>query len=721
MSLTELEDNLIKASATLSLSSDYSATVVLANQGGQFYAGCYDTCVPLVYQFPTTQTYGSDITGTPDADLYSTTPSWIAGLIGTYDEYQDTTTDQLTVQLSSYYFRLNQIPLTTEIFSSSIPDLIDTILDTYLGVPSALVTNNLTSTFTLSTRVDGESAWEELKQLAQAAGGTMYVQAGGNIEFGDWKDQNSSVDHVIPPEWTIYVSKKSVGPQNTYLINGTGANTAVASSGYKVLTDSRTADNTNGFGSVPGNYNTRVISGIGNKTPEIQVANISANEKDLLNVELVSDDINLYTQTVLGDGLTRIKARKKDGTFVSDELINLGLTGQIRPTKEATPEWLKAYENAINQVHNRIATGQAHQEAVNDRAKKMEANTVKRISEMVNPPAAPPKVEQKIEEENKLARKFEIKKVAKPPIVPLGNLIGGPAGGAGQKNIRQLPLQRPILNPGSNPTTAVTASLKDNNQTGECGWTVETISNKYADSPEKLTRILKRRYQELFLDNATMSLTVPYIADIRLNDVITFTTMGTSEIERREVTALVVGIQVDYSAPHDLTMNLTVQDFSCLDGTRDLISGNLIAARNGGYQSVDPYFTIGNASSTEFVNFQDLTLTIAQSGAGTPQCTYNHADASVGDEYIFDCYVQKIYPITGIHPLGSGAGIIQPITYTNSQTGSQGILNTGTRTYFSETWTCTGSSFTIQFSLGVCADPVGFVVDGWRLRKICNI
>jgi len=722
MSLSDLEDNLVSASANFSLSGDYTASVSLSNQAGQFYSGCYDTCVPLVYKFTTTNTYGADLAGTPGDDLYSTNPTWIAGLIATYDESEDITSSSMSLSLSSYFSRLNQTPLYTAVYSGTLPEIIDTVLSVYTGVPTALYDNDLTSTYTLSTRVSGQSAWTELKSLAQVAGGTMYVQVGGKLEFGPWKDQNSSVDLVIPPEWSIRVQKKSVGPQNTYLIQGTGANTAVAASGYKIVTDARIANNNTGFGSIPGSYKSRVISGIGNDRPKVELGNLTTGDTDVKNIELTSAAVDLVTKVNTTTGFAEVIVKKKDGSYVTSELIDMMATGVLRPSREEGTTFEDSVRDVINFTYGRLATEEAIKEAVNDRRKKRADAAAKGIKRDLQEYKQQREARRNIESYGtSLPETFSVSRVINPPVTPTSNLVGGPAGGPGQKNTRRANYVGTKVNPGSNQLTAVSVDLVDYNQTGICGFSDESISNKYADTPEKVVAILKRRYQELFLDNNTLTVECPYIADIRLNQVIQFTTMGTSELAPRVVTGLVVGISVNYDAAPSLSMSLTVQDFSCLDGTRELFSGNLIAARNGGYQSVSPYFTIGQNSPTEIVNFQDLTLFIASDAAGTPACTYNHADATVGDEYYFQCKIRKVFPIASIHPVGAGFGEVFPITYINSQTGSQSILNTGTENAFSDIWTCTGSSFTIQFSLAGCPEPVGFLVSDWSLRKLTTI
>lgn len=218
-----------------------------------------------------------------------------------------------------------------------------------------------------------------------------------------------------------------------------------------------------------------------------------------------------------------------------------------------------------------------------------------------------------------------------------------------------------------------------------------------------------------------MTITCPYMSWLKINDVIQFYTPGTNEMPQRIVKAIIAGIQTQYSAdPGTVEMSLTVWDVSCLTGERELQTSNLIAAANGGFEADSSPFTVGSATTNQIVQFQNYSLFIASAGGGasSPNCSYFHADATVGDEYTFSCYVQKTYPLNAYHPTGTGIGNLFPVTYSNSEVGIQTILEmAGNPLLFTQTFVPASSSFTLQFYLNAPAEAVGYIVSNWTLTK----
>jgi 5-hydroxyisourate hydrolase-like protein (transthyretin family) len=732
-----LNESLYAASASYSISDNFSGNFSLTNQDGGWYAGCFDNCVPIRLKYGVQGRVGLDVAGSSAiSSLYAANdPFWINGIIGSYSETASLESDTISMGVSSFFTRLKSTPVYTETFSAPIATAITDILTIYLGVEGSLITNSLSSAITFSGLVQGQDSLAEMRNLAQAAGGNMYVQVGGKLEFSPWKDQDSAVDFTIPKEWAISASKSTSAPVNSYLISATGAQQSIMDAGTLVFTSSKVSPtNLGGYSSSPGANTTHVLSGIGAPKAKINVTNLAANKETIKNAELVSatgpTEIEETSKSSIADGVFQTEVKKSSGDYFRDDEVMYIVRGRSMEVEDKPTIDREINDQLVDQINAKFAKIDEASEAAMMRSVRKGVirrgnveRSVQDIYKYGGMGIKPGSGRESLDQNNREARaKANVVNSRKPYITTPNTIVGGPAGGKGQRNRGNNNVRPFNSNPGQNQSqSALSVAVIDINQTGYCGFTSEAISNVYADSPEKLTRILKRRYQELYLDANTMTITCPYMSWLKINDVIQFYTPGTNEMPQRIVKAIIAGIQTQYSAdPSSVEMSLTVWDVSCLTGERELQTSNLIAGANGGFEADSSPFTVGSATTNQIVQFQNYSLFIASAGGGasSPNCSYFHADATVGDEYTFSCYVQKTYPLNAYHPTGTGIGNLFPVTYSNSEVGIQTILEmAGNPLLFTQTFVPASSSFTLQFYLNAPAEAVGYIVSNWTLTK----
>lgn len=195
-----LNDLIVSWEANYSLTGGFSASLVARNPNKVIDSQA------LLWTSLNIETEAA-VTSSLDATdaQYEGAASWVAGVVSHVDESESEVEgdEVLTIKLSSYFERLRDRPVNTETFGVGISSIINTVLSGYAGVPAALYSIATGHNATFRGVVQGDSVYSEIELLARAGWADAFVQVGGKLEIGVWKDASSSVDFALTDEAVI--------------------------------------------------------------------------------------------------------------------------------------------------------------------------------------------------------------------------------------------------------------------------------------------------------------------------------------------------------------------------------------------------------------------------------------------------------------------------------------------------------------------------------------
>jgi hypothetical protein len=152
----------------------------------------------------------------------------------------------------------------------------------YFGIPLGLLDFSSTGISVINLPIYGQTAWSELELLAEVCGCHLFVQVGGLLTLSPWKDDNSSVDLVLPPELIASIDVVRTverGPTRLFI---KGKWTSMFGCGPALLTNSE--------GDEPQFETPKCyITGVKEATSQLHMKNIAASKTDLINAAYLTD------------------------------------------------------------------------------------------------------------------------------------------------------------------------------------------------------------------------------------------------------------------------------------------------------------------------------------------------------------------------------------------------------------------------------------------------
>jgi hypothetical protein len=618
-----LENRITDFSARYILNGPYSGSVTLADCDCSDDPGCSEICRPIEVSIDSTTDVvccegTSNNVETFINQCYQTDPNWISGLLRSFS--RDLNNVSVSASVSSYFEYLRSKPVNTQQFiNTQLSVVLDTIFTYYTGTPAGFVCiDSFTDTF-IRGPVEGNDSLAELALLAQAGKANLFVQVGGCLTIDEWKDHNSPVDLVIPPELIINATPAEYRYPNTTVIRVRGAAISKLQCGEQTLTN-------NSFG--PGSVRKCVFSGVPSPVAQVSFNNLSGVEQDIRNANIASPQTSVLGNPYnIDDGAANIDVILNSGAWFDENGVNVDFlfTGQ---QQSFVDEAIFGFKYGPN-----YGGGYGGSRAFFDNYQQI------------------------------LAGLFP---------VPYSAFGLGAFGSQFFTNSASFQNNQSYSDQTTFQQVETVASA--NNLLNACGVKYEDIQNKYVYSKELLFDIAVRRFQEIILAQNTWNVELPYLPCLRLNQVVQFTTPATSTCPAELVTGIVGGIDIDHSTDNDgageTTMRLAVMDVSCL-GQTEYRSGNLIESFCAGTNTGD--LNPWQSSALDI----DTQAGVSNCGymftAGTANAflEYQQANMEIGAtyEYSFDYTTLAGGSNTNFEILGSGLGPVN-ITGTGTQSGT---------------------------------------------------
>lgn len=600
------------------LNGSFGGSVVFADPEKQLIFDCADLCTPIKAVLSVTNNV-TDSYLFPPSEL--TKKVWMAGVVLSQEE-SFSGVDSTTLTVASYFNHLGEKPIYTQQFNYGLlTDVIQIVSNFYAGIPISLRTYDVSNT-RIRGPVQGNSIMDELRQLAQAGYSHLFVQVGGQLVMDPWKDHTFAPELTIPEEYIFDISKAPYQFHNVNSVRVRGAEVPRMICGIQPLSDSRISNNTGGISSIPGSFEKVAISGV--PTPKISSSfeNLSANQNDLKNADVLADGVEVNGKRHIEDGSFRADIRKDDGSFFDSN-----------PHQFVT-----------------LVVGDRKEEA-----------------EFRSGPQNNPVLDR---QQRKLANQHERQNRA---ILDQGYPI--PWGSFGNSFGTSTPPGMNMTYDAEQPSFSNIETFAINPWLSNCGMKSEEISNKYVLSKERLFRIAVRRYQELKMEAATWNVELPYIPALRLNQVVRLEVPQKFEAFPREVIGVIAGIDLSHSSEtSETTMKVAIWSTDCL-GNDIYVSGNLLQIGCAGEDSL-----VGNPFETSDVSINSHSgmdggqLWLYSQGSFLSFVELLHEEMTIGDMYTLSFEYETFGTITpGLFIYGINS---TPIFGTG--TFNQSFASTGT-------------------------------------------
>ncbi len=185
--------DLLSWEATYSLFSGLFGVAQFTNQDLQYGVDLRWT----VLSISANVTVSSDL-GDPTA--FAGTAAWLRGVIHSIDDGCEIANKYFTVNVASFFSTLANKSINTHLYNTTAGTVLLDVLQVYCGVPITLFSISAGAAPIVQSIVQGSNVWEECLKLAQCCHSDMFIQIGGNLVIEPWKDHNSTVDYILPPE-----------------------------------------------------------------------------------------------------------------------------------------------------------------------------------------------------------------------------------------------------------------------------------------------------------------------------------------------------------------------------------------------------------------------------------------------------------------------------------------------------------------------------------------
>jgi len=181
--------------------SSYSASVVLTNEDGLWEPENF-LWQPFQVKLDASVLESQGIV----ESCFNGVISWVFGLVVNFNEKDELSNDEVQLSINSYASRLAKKPVITGPLANA-KDALELIAHEMGGLSPAL-TAFAPTTKTVCGPANGTNMMQEMMKIAQAACQDLFINRNGILVTQDWKDHNSAVDVVLPPEAVLSANRK---------------------------------------------------------------------------------------------------------------------------------------------------------------------------------------------------------------------------------------------------------------------------------------------------------------------------------------------------------------------------------------------------------------------------------------------------------------------------------------------------------------------------------
>lgn len=633
-----LLNNIVSWSVSAGLSSQYAGSVDLTNEDAQYDASSW-LLLPILISMDS----GATVWGIPGAeDLLTGSVDWINGLVADVSPVEGISEKRVSFKIKSFASRLAAKAVNTEVYdSASAATVLDDLASIFGTLPGALYDFSGCQANAVSGCVSGNSLIDEMRLIAQAGYSTLFVSADGILTAGAWRDTNSAITHVIPDE-LISDAKQDLS-------------SAPVPSRLRIRGSffSRRKDGDRDFGKSqrpPSDTATPdrgpvifwILNGVAQPEAPLGVRGVSADGGDIANAQVITT-LKLVRRESAGDGGLDVYVTKAQpgedylgrGNFV----CGVRIFGKHHPDLEFVTAAIMNREGAKTQEE----------------------------------------VAQKI-----VAMMDFIGGSATPRRAAGGTSPSGPANSSQSKTADE------------SEETQLEMVVTDPDLLSQFGVVDEQITNTYLATPEQLFDVAVRRFQETRMIRRSWTVSVAYMPDLRINDVVTFNTPETLDGGNKSVTGVVAKMSIAWSVGPVAKMTIIVEDFEDI-GATTYVSENLLL--NADLRAIDLVVWIANGTL-----FVDLWCEEGTVWLSSVDGSYLRQNILVESGVTCTASVEGVL-LLGV-PLGS-LSLVVTDTVTTDVLGTAVVSG-------STSFDFTSTANPLEFKLVVTGGGTGL----WRLSKI---
>jgi hypothetical protein len=500
----------------------YSASVSLTNENLQWTPEDY-LWKPFQVKLDSQVLVSSGI----PAGCFEGNVRWIYGLVTNFDEMEDIPKKEIVLSVNSFASRLGKKPVNTGELSN-VQEALEEIAINIGGLSSQLAVFAPTDKIIRGV-VSGDNMMEEMRKVAQAGGQDIFVNRSGVLVTQDWKDHNSPVDVVVPPQAVKDAKRRrdiEAGPTR-YQVRGSWE-WLVKIVGAREQSSRNSGSDANNPANGRGKMGYCIANGIPKPFIDLPMRDIPAARKEAIEIELMGDGeyagpADLASEVGHGsDGKTSIRMTR----------------GPIADPAAFYPKG--EFEAKLSAKARDPGTASLDAPVMRDRVRasmgKEDKDRVKAIMRALGTGGGR---------------------------VPSGRHSGG-AGGAGGGG-------SPDKTPDEKDETQLEVIVEDPDLQAEFGVITDELNNPYIPTRDMAFNVAVRSFQEFKMARKTWDFEVTYMTCLDIGQKITITTP-----KGREITGLLTAIRLSYSADPQASMTLTVESMEDLGSTVYTSRSNLL-------------------------------------------------------------------------------------------------------------------------------------------------
>lgn len=637
---TVASSHILSWSASLSLGAGYDGSVEVVDVEGSY---TLDNLLMQVLSLKLTCA-GTSSNFSGDTSLLFGDKYWINGAIIGVVPTEEITSRRVRLLIGSYFYQWAKKPINTEEYSAQSADtILDDLFTNYLNIDSSLLSGSVGDSYAYGV-ITGPSVVDELKKIAQAGQGVLFFSPDGTIARDTIKNHSSSVDHTLPEESIISISRgSSTSNQIPSRIRLRGRYYGIINAGDQNLAGNFQPQNaaSSAFPQAEGVTQSCTNPGVTQEYVTVKVGQLKGGIKDVKNAQVDLDDgISVEAFRETGLGAVAIQLKKDDGSFFDG-----------------------SENTSLNITAPRIDRNDQDSQANFFRPQKKHAKRGDLTLSMLP---------------------FILGKL--PKRASLGPLYGPSVveGMSTNSSDRVMDEYEEVR---------IETIVEDTDFADKFGISYEEIDNQYVNSKETLFDLGIARFQQIRSSQNVYTVACAYMPGLNLNDVVTFTTPKKKDVLQKTITGVITDISVDYEATPSVGMKLTVESFED-NGGQTYASDNLLLDPSMlGVTSGGPWESTSSAWPTGFTWVGGFGYLSATAGYTKAAIRAYHTEARAGETYT----------ISAAHTSYGGTGTLD--FYIYYQPGDTLIWSTSFSSSGTLSKTFTSPSDNIQFEWNIVTPP----------------
>lgn len=500
-----LFNNLISFDASCQMRGSYGANVNLTNENQQYDETLRYTTVQIILQ-ATAEAEGIDPT------CFEGNVRWVYGIVQHVGDSRGLSEDAISLTIRSFFAPLARKPINTEKYDSTVAPVLAEVVQTFASVPLALCDFNMTGGNKMIGVVSGGNMLDEIRKLAQAGEGDIYVGRTGLLTTADWKDNTDLVDVTIPDEAIISADISREEVQGPSRLRVRGRFISQYDCGLTQL------------GGLPKPSKIEPQKGKLVKCCENGIEQPECEHKERQTDAEGSMVDGKNAEHTIESGF-----KVNEITNLDQDMLMLAVTNELSDYIGKGNHEIEREVKGRIQPKNEIEGAQAKQGPLKDQ--------VKIPHEMLS----------------RMALAMGARNLGKT------KLHAAPSGGG-----------NPDKAPDEPDPMMIEMVVDDPDLQAEFGVITDEIENVYISTYETLFDVAVRAFQEFKMSRNSWTVNLKYLPCINVNQVVQFTTPDT----KKTVTGLVRDVRVNYDASPRSEMAIQVESFEEI-GSTDYCSDNL--------------------------------------------------------------------------------------------------------------------------------------------------